>query len=183
MYTPPPARVTSVGETGGWHSRAVASGGETSRVSWRLNDNSASPAVSRTSYLRQVLKHRSQSSSPSSLVQLATRNSPGRLLRNGIGRSPVTVRLAGVKKEEHKPMEVRMDTDQQDQPADPCDKEVVLSALRQRRSVGGKLSSNLGQVPCLIFRKRWASPAREESGSSPSMSAVTSPPMSKRSRY
>lgn len=139
MYTPPPgSHDPIIGEGGGVHRRGgAARSGDTSHVSWRSNNYSASPTIgssSQNSYLRQVLKRRSQSNSPSSLVQLATRNSPGRLLRYGIGRSPVIIRLAGVKKEEEdEPMEVRTDADRGDHRADPCDKEVVLSALRQRR--------------------------------------------------
>lgn len=172
-------------EGGGWHHKGAVSVGETAQtskanhMSWKLNNYTPSPRQS--SYLHHVLKHRSQSNSPSSLVQLATRNSPGRLLKYGIGRSPVTVRLAGVKKEENKPMEVRSISE--DQQTDPCNKEVVLSALRQRRQV---------QEGCLVIhfrrdsshRKRWASAAPEEIGSTPSTSpTVISPPMSKRSRF
>ena len=80
-----------------------------------------------------------------SLVQLATRGraaAGGRLLRRGIGRGLVTVKLAGVKKEEEEKKEesrnaeeegIGADVERRKPPQDPCDKEVVLSALRQKR--------------------------------------------------
>lgn len=142
MYTLPPASrdVAGFSEEQRWDNGDVASGGETrknGRLLWRLNDYSLSPrlggagSLPPNSYLRRALKHRSQSSSPTSLVQLATRKNAGRLLKNGIGRSPVTVKLAGMKKKECPSAEVRgVGAGQR---TDPCDKEVVLSALRQKR--------------------------------------------------
>ncbi len=94
---------------------------------------------SQTTLLRQMLNSRkSQSRSPvpggGSLVQMATRRGAfgkaGRLLRNG-GVSPVIVKLAGVKNAEESKVEILNGEDQR--PNNPCDKDVVLSALRQRR--------------------------------------------------
>lgn len=135
MYTSPLA--TRDGEGGRWNGNAAGSG-KTRKTSHMLtlNEYSISPQLggagrlSQNSFLRRALERRSQSSSPCSLVQLATRKSAGRLLRNGIGRSPVTVRLAGVKKEGTNQMEMKGEVGGQ---VDPCDKEVVLSALRQKR--------------------------------------------------
>lgn len=142
MYTPPLAsRGVGIGKEGGWETgnamgnRETRQAGPISSFSWRLNSMSprlgGTRNLSHNSHLHQVLKHRSQGSSPSSLVQLATKKNAGRLLRNGIGRSPVTVKLAGVKKEESQPMDVREMSVGESK--DPCDKEVVLSALRQKR--------------------------------------------------
>lgn len=104
---------------------------------------------SQISYLRQVLNaRRSQSASPNSLVQLATRSGVGRglgrLLKKGLGGGGVaTVKLAGVTQGSREEQEVEKRVgenhgsqfsnglDQQQQ--NPCDKEAVLSALRQRR--------------------------------------------------
>ena len=111
------------------------------------------------SYLRQLLNsRRSQSPSPSSLVQLAARSGVGvgvgvrrgggRLLRRHmVGGSPAVVKLAGVGRtsSEGEGERERGEGNQQQQqpqqltngleerPRNPCDKEVVLSALRQRR--------------------------------------------------
>ena len=73
-------------------------------VSPRTEASVYSKTPSQASLLRQMLNsRRSQSASPSSLVQLATRKGPGirhgrvgRLLKNGVA-SPATVKLAGVK--------------------------------------------------------------------------------------
>lgn len=105
-------------------------------------------APAQLSYLRQILNsRRSQSVSPSSLVQLATRKGvgrTGRLLKNGVGGSPVIVRLAGAnrseKKEEVQQAQVVNRSESNNKAVDPCDKEVVLSALRQRR------------LDCLLWR-------------------------------
>jgi len=100
-------------------------------------------APSRLSYLQQMLlSRRSKSASPSSLVQLATKKGAtqrggrgGRLLKSGL--SPVTVKLAGVgggddKKEVEKTQLVNGVNPQVT--LNPCDKEVVLTALKQKRS-------------------------------------------------
>ena len=101
------------------------------------------------SFLRQMLNsRRSQSVSPSSLVQLATRGGGVRVRRGGgrllkgrlLGQSPAMVKLAGVGKTSQG-SEVRDLLQQQQQQLNgldqqthnPCDKETVLSALRQRR--------------------------------------------------
>lgn len=127
--------------------RGIDSGGETSYMSGRLNGHH-SPALtpvprlgtpsggnSQLSYLHQVLSmRRAQSCSPSSLVQLATRRGGGRtsrLLRNRVGSGVATVRLAGVKDTAQGQQEM-MECSDQIAP-NPCDKEVVLSALRQKR--------------------------------------------------
>lgn len=133
MFTPPAGHDLSGNEGSGRQYGGAIGSRETNHGSWKLNDYSSSPRIwssSQNSYLHRVLKRRSQSNSPRSLVQSATRNSPGRLLKYGIGRSPVTVRLAGLK-EENRSVEVR--TNSREERADPCDKDVVLSALRQRR--------------------------------------------------
>lgn len=94
-------------------------------------------AVSQVSYLRQMLdSRRSRSASPSSLVQLATRKGVGkmgRLLKSGVG-SPVMVKLAGPgMKSTSERKEVQEERTVNGFASNPCDKEVVLSALRQRR--------------------------------------------------
>ena len=127
--------------------RSMESGGDTSYMPGRV-DGYHSPVVtpgprmgtpsvgnSQLSYLRQVLNmRRAQSCSPSSLVQLATKRGggrTGRLLRNGVGSGVATVRLAGVK-DTPQPQQETMECSDQTAP-NPCDKEVVLSALRQKR--------------------------------------------------
>lgn len=99
--------------------------------------------VSQVSFLRQMLNSRRARSASPGLVQLANRKTlgrPGRLLRNGlVGGSPVTVKLAGVKKgaEEERgklqPSRVLNGGEQKLGVPNPCDKEAVLSALRQKR--------------------------------------------------
>ena len=137
MYTPPLAsRGAGFGKETAGNVMGNRQPGQTSGSLWGSNDYSRSPrlggtgSLSHNSHLLRVLKHRSHGSSPNSLVQLAAKKNAGRLLRNGIGRSPVTVKLAGVK-EENQPMEVK-ETGSGER-KDPCDKEVVLSALRQKR--------------------------------------------------
>lgn len=98
-------------------------------------------AVSQVSFLRQMLNSRRARSASPGLVQLANRNGvgrTGRLLKYGVvGVSPVTVKLAGVKgigeKGKMQPSGVTNGLDQNQRMPNPCDKEVVLSALRQKR--------------------------------------------------
>jgi hypothetical protein len=158
MYTPPPPNQdTGIGKEVRWDNGDVGNNEETrksSHLSRRLKDFSMSPglgggtgSLSQNSYLRQVLKQRSRSSSPSSLVQLATRKNAGGLLKKGIGRSPVTVRLAGVRKEEGQPEVKGVSAEER---TNPCDKEVVLSALRQKRYIGGGEGGH-----CSIIEVHW----------------------------
>ncbi len=143
---------TSYGATSA--NRAVLgrlNGHHSTVISPKLPGSGAPPQMS---YLRHMLNsRRAQSASPSSLVQLAARGGSvgvrrrggggGRLLRNrlgGVGGSPATAKVAGVARttggegegrEGHYVQQQPNGLDQQSQ--NPWDKEVVLSALRQRR--------------------------------------------------
>lgn len=98
-------------------------------------------AISQVSFLQQMLNSRRARSASPGLVQLANRKGlgkPGRLLKNGVvGRSPVTIKLAGVKgtakKDKVQSSGVMNGSEQNQEVPNPCDKEVVLSALRQKR--------------------------------------------------
>lgn len=179
MYSSPPTLLDRgpIGRESVYTSRNrdenIGNSGELGQRSWGVKDYHSpviSPRAGRvggTSYLHQALNMRSraQSSSPSSLVQLATRKGSGRgarLLKNGIGHSPVTVKLAGIKRKEEAILQVEAGAYSEERRLNPCDKEVVLSALRQKR-------------------KRWASTPEENDPSSSSF-PVTSPPMAKRLR-
>lgn len=148
LYTPSPVNQGQSAGIGTYTSpvnyRSMESGGDTSYMSGRGDGYHSpaptpaprpSPGNSQISYLRQVLSmRRAQSCSPSSLVQLATKRGgrrTGRLLRNGVGSGVATVRLAGVK-DTTQPQQEMMECSDQTAP-NPCDKEVVLSALRQKR--------------------------------------------------
>lgn len=92
----------------------------------------------RVSLFRQLLNSRSPVQSPPSLVQRATRKGVkggGRipqLLRKDTMAPPV-VKLAGVTVDRHKEQAVTVHSPQEPSILDPCDKDVVLTALRQRR--------------------------------------------------
>ena len=98
------------------------------------NRNGRTPLQS--SLLRQTLNNYPTNSS-SSLVHLATRGSGLQHMMNGISRSPVTVRLSGVTSDGMSGVyedgrDVSHDQSH-DQSNNPCDKNVVMSALRQKR--------------------------------------------------
>ena len=86
-----------------------------------------------TTLLRQMLNaRRLRSTPPSSLVELATMKG-GRLLRKSVA-SPVVVKLAGVKRSNREESgRGKIVNGREQSTPNPCDKEVVLKALRQRR--------------------------------------------------
>ena len=134
-YSPFGSRQTTTPLYGSGHSSTNSSPGFTFQ-------NRASHTPVQMSLLRQTLNaSKSQNTSGSSLVQLATQRSSVRLT-SGASISPVVIRLSrgsdtppskGVRSEESVSRLVNGVGGGHAQAGNPCDKDTVLSALRNKR--------------------------------------------------